>query len=129
MIQDCTSTIKSRLRMCAVKQVHVAQPEAIQELVTHASKARSTGSTGVNDESSRSHSIMQFALKRESESDGHPVGKISFIDLAGSERGADTYDNNRYSHAIFGIFTSCDFLVVSRHSGEHSTVDSRAALS
>lgn len=23
------------------------------------------------------------------------VGKISFIDLAGSERGADTYDNNR----------------------------------
>ena len=95
MIQDCTSTIKSRLRMCAVKQVHVAQPEAIQELVTHASKARSTGSTGVNDESSRSHSIMQFALKREGESDGHPVGKISFIDLAGSERGADTYDNNR----------------------------------
>ena len=23
------------------------------------------------------------------------VGKISFIDLAGSERGADTFDNNR----------------------------------
>ena len=40
-------------------------------------------------------SIMQFALKREGEADGHPLGKISFIDLAGSERGADTYDNNR----------------------------------
>ena len=59
--------------------------------------ARSTGSTGVNEDSSRSHSIMQFALKREGESDGHPLGKISFIDLAGSERGADTYDNNRCS--------------------------------
>ena len=38
---------------------------------------------------------LQFALKREGEADGHPLGKISFIDLAGSERGADTYDNNR----------------------------------
>ena len=38
---------------------------------------------------------MQFALKREGKADGHPLGKISFIDLAGSERGADTYDNNR----------------------------------
>ena len=38
---------------------------------------------------------VQFALKREGEADGHPLGKISFIDLAGSERGADTYDNNR----------------------------------
>lgn len=37
----------------------------------------------------------QFALKRGGEEGGHPVGKISFIDLAGSERGADTYDNNR----------------------------------
>ena len=73
----------------------------IQDLVSHANRARSTGSTGVNEDSSRSHSIMQFALKREGESDGHPLGKISFIDLAGSERGADTYDNNRWSFYIF----------------------------
>ena len=93
-------------------QVQVSQPEMIQELVSHASKARSTGSTGVNDESSRSHSIMQFALKRETDSDGHPVGKISFIDLAGSERGADTYDNNRCisKHTLlFPIITSNGF--------------------
>ena len=40
---------------------------------------------------------MQFALKRVS-SKGEPgklVGKLTFIDLAGSERGADTYDNDR----------------------------------
>lgn len=38
-----------------------------------------------------SHSIMQFALRTSGES-GPPktVGKLSFIDLAGSERGADT---------------------------------------
>ena len=75
----------------------MSRPETIQDLVSHANRARSTGSTGVNEDSSRSHSIMQFALKREGEADGHPLGKISFIDLAGSERGADTYDNNRCS--------------------------------
>ena len=122
MIRDCTTNFKDRAEgVLAVKQVHVAQPEAIQELVTHASKARSTGSTGVNDESSRSHSIMQFALKREGESDGHPVGKISFIDLAGSERGADTYDNNRYPYVIWSNPHLRGVLVVCRHSGRIRT--------
>lgn len=52
---------------------------------------------GANADSSRSHSIMQFALKRVSSSGepGRLLGKLSFIDLAGSERGADTYDNDR----------------------------------
>lgn len=63
-----------------------------------AESCRSTGTTGANDQSSRSHSIMQFALKEVV--DGRPhggkvVGKISFIDLAGSERGADTFDNDK----------------------------------
>ncbi|KAK9904909.1 hypothetical protein WJX75_005265 [Coccomyxa subellipsoidea] len=85
---------KGRVCIVGLKEVEVSRAESIRELVAHANKARSTGSTGVNEESSRSHSIMQFALKRGGESD-HPVGKISFVDLAGSERGADTYDNNR----------------------------------
>ena len=75
------------------------QVRTIQSLIEHSSAARSTGSTGANSDSSRSHSIMQFALKR-TKPDGSviepPVGKISFIDLAGSERGADTYDNDRH---------------------------------
>ena len=40
-------------------QVEVTRPETVQELVGHANRARSTGSTGVNEDSSRSHSIMQ----------------------------------------------------------------------
>lgn len=54
------------------------------------------GTTGANADSSRSHAIMQFAIKQQMDDDKQKlVGKISFIDLAGSERGADTFDNNR----------------------------------
>lgn len=46
------------------------------------------GSTGANDTSSRSHAVLQILLKhKENRKKIH--GKLSFIDLAGSERGAD----------------------------------------
>ena len=71
-----------------------AQVDRIEDLAQRANATRSTGVTGANADSSRSHSIMQFALKKTGET-SRVVGKLSFIDLAGSERGADTYDNDR----------------------------------
>jgi len=46
---------------------------------------RVCGSTGANVNSSRSHAILQFELRVKNRT----MGKMSFIDLAGSERGAD----------------------------------------
>lgn len=46
------------------------------------------GQNSANAESSRSHAILQINIKA-----GKSVyGKLSFIDLAGSERGADVSD-------------------------------------
>jgi kinesin family protein 2/24 len=59
--------------------------------------SRTTGVTGANVDSSRSHAIIQIELKKESRN-GRRVslgGKLSFIDLAGSERGADTIDQDK----------------------------------
>eukprot|EP00887_Chlorella_sp_A99_P004075 scaffold11.g4075.t1 len=83
-------------RSCVVglKDFEVGSQDMLQQLMDHSAAARSTGSTGANDESSRSHSIMQFSL-RTSVDAPKTVGKLSFIDLAGSERGADTYDNDK----------------------------------
>ncbi|GFR51132.1 hypothetical protein Agub_g13486 [Astrephomene gubernaculifera] len=98
---------KRKVVVVGLKEFAVDDVEGVKALIEEASKQRSTGSTAANSDSSRSHSIMQFALKRaapvaaggfrrgEEPPEPRVVGKISFIDLAGSERGADTYDNNR----------------------------------
>ncbi|KAF7837814.1 kinesin-like protein KIN-13A [Senna tora] len=99
-----------RQQVCIVglKEFEVSDVQVVKEFIEKGNAARSTGSTGANEESSRSHAILQLAVKKHSElkeskrnNEGNEaksakvVGKISFIDLAGSERGADTTDNDR----------------------------------
>jgi kinesin family protein 2/24 len=61
-------------------------------IIENGLKVRTTGVTGANSDSSRSHAILQISIK---EPNGEPRGKISFIDLAGSERAVDTIDTNK----------------------------------
>ncbi|KAH7676648.1 Plus-end-directed kinesin ATPase protein [Dioscorea alata] len=99
-----------RQQVCIVglQEFEVSDVQIVKEFIEKGNAARSTGSTGANEESSRSHAILQLAIKKHREvketkrhnentesRDGKVVGKISFIDLAGSERGADTTDNDR----------------------------------
>ena len=107
---------KRRVQVVGLKEIRVDNLDDLSRLCDHAACSRSTGSTGANDESSRSHSILTFSLRKpRSESIStqaqqkvlsssksktgenfmKTVGKLSFIDLAGSERGADTYDNDK----------------------------------
>ncbi|KAG5555065.1 hypothetical protein RHGRI_012558 [Rhododendron griersonianum] len=99
-----------RQQVCIVglQEFEVSDVQIVKEYIERGNAARSTGSTGANEESSRSHAILQLVVKKHIEikesrrnNDGNEakagkvVGKISFIDLAGSERGADTTDNDR----------------------------------
>lgn len=99
-----------RQQVCIVglQEFEVSDLQIVKEYIVRGNAARSTGSTGANEESSRSHAILQLVVKKHNEvkdyrqnNDGNDykggkvIGKISFIDLAGSERGADTTDNDR----------------------------------
>lgn len=101
-----------RQQVCIVglQEFEVSDVQVVKEFIEKGNSSRSTGSTGANEESSRSHAILQLVIKKQKEvkdtrrrqnnDDNEPkagkvIGKISFIDLAGSERGADTTDNDR----------------------------------
>ncbi|KAI4324742.1 hypothetical protein MLD38_030199 [Melastoma candidum] len=90
---------KQQVCIVGLQEYRVSDVEMIKELIERGNATRSTGTTGANEESSRSHAILQLALKRSVDgSESKParvVGKLSFIDLAGSERGADTTDNDK----------------------------------
>lgn len=104
-------------RLCEVE-------EDVLACIDEGSAARSTGITGANDDSSRSHAVFQIelrqppseALKNDSPTAMRPsllrstrsrtaaaaqarrgveIGRLCFIDLAGSERGSDTSSSTR----------------------------------
>ncbi|KAK7271913.1 hypothetical protein RJT34_28183 [Clitoria ternatea] len=90
---------KQQVCIVGLQEYRVSDVETIKELIEKGNSTRSTGTTGANEESSRSHAILQLAIKRSVDgNESKPprlVGKLSFIDLAGSERGADTTDNDK----------------------------------
>ncbi|KAJ2800882.1 hypothetical protein H4R20_003895 [Coemansia guatemalensis] len=74
------------------REILIQSPEDLMSVFEYGSGCRSTGSTGANSHSSRSHAILQIELKDTSKRRPTPRGKLSFIDLAGNERGADRGD-------------------------------------
>ncbi|XP_022933751.1 kinesin-like protein KIN-13B [Cucurbita moschata] len=90
---------KQQVCIVGLQEYRVSNVDTIKELIERGNAARSTGTTGANEESSRSHAILQLCVKRLVDSSetkpARLAGKLSFIDLAGSERGADTTDNDK----------------------------------
>ncbi|PNX73442.1 kinesin-like protein Klp10A-like, partial [Trifolium pratense] len=120
-----------RQQVCIVglQEFEVFDVQIVKEFIEKGSASRSTGSTGANEESSRSHAILQLVVKKHNEvkegkrntntdgneaRNGKVVGKISFIDLAGSERGADTTDNDRQTRfwCISCLSEPCRYIVL-----------------
>merc|ERR1719183_2170074 len=89
---------KSNVIIVGLQEHLVENVQELMEVIEYGLNSRTTGVTGANVDSSRSHAILHISLKDvRGKEDGKNKehGKISFIDLAGSERGADTLDIDR----------------------------------
>ncbi|KAJ2731382.1 hypothetical protein IW152_004583 [Coemansia sp. BCRC 34962] len=76
-----------------LREVLVQSSDDLLSVFEYGNNCRSTGSTGANSDSSRSHAILQISLRDSTSQRGSVIrGKLSFIDLAGNERGADRGD-------------------------------------
>jgi len=117
-VVKCLEDAKQQVQLPGLTEHQVRDVNDLLDLMAQGHTQRSTGSTGANAESSRSHMVMQILLREPeptapahqrvrgrpnisivappaSGNQGAVGGKLSFIDLAGSERGADTTHNSK----------------------------------
>ncbi|KAJ3053818.1 Kinesin-like protein kif24, partial [Rhizophlyctis rosea] len=85
---------KQQVCITGLQEYEVNSVEHLMRIFEFGNTARSTGATGANADSSRSHAIFQIVLKHNA-GKKKIQGKLSFIDLAGSERGADRGDADK----------------------------------
>ncbi|PHU00073.1 Kinesin-13A [Capsicum chinense] len=55
---------KQQVCIVGLQECRVSDVKIIKELIDRGNATRSTGTTGANEESSRSHSILQLSVKR-----------------------------------------------------------------
>uniref|UniRef100_A0A7S4NQ44 Kinesin-like protein n=2 Tax=Guillardia theta TaxID=55529 RepID=A0A7S4NQ44_GUITH len=83
---------KKKVQIVGLTEIPVESPQDLMQAIAEGSQLRSTSVTGMNEQSSRSHAILQMSLRTDR---GKLHGQLSFIDLAGSEKGSDTAENEK----------------------------------
>lgn len=80
--------------VAGVTEIETKSGAAVMELLHQGNARRSQASTAANEVSSRSHAVLQVVVECKDRAPGTvaniKVGKLSLIDLAGSERAANT---------------------------------------
>ena len=108
---------KKNVKIVGLREAQLQSYDHFCKLIDRGASARSTGSTGANADSSRSHGVLSMCIRASNGSGAaavasrgksqsgclvderhlrsdEVVGSVAFIDLAGSERGKDTSDND-----------------------------------
>jgi kinesin family protein 2/24 len=89
----CRADAREKIRIQGMEETRVRNVEDLMDVIAFGLSARTTGVTGANMDSSRSHAVLQISLRLENTT--KTFSKMSFIDLAGSERGADTIEQDK----------------------------------
>ncbi|KAL7542125.1 hypothetical protein ACHAXR_011523 [Thalassiosira sp. AJA248-18] len=87
----CLEDRKGKVCFPGLSEHPVTNAEALMDIIDAGALNRSTGTTSANADSSRSHAVLQLSLRKDvGRAKNKEHGRLTFIDLAGSERGADT---------------------------------------
>lgn len=119
---ECREDTNNEVQIVGLTERKCENDEEVFQAIDEANEFRSTGVTGANDDSSRSHAVFQIELRQAFPDGGlsesslmrnsiltgcgrselqeaarkpKEVGRLCFIDLAGSERGSDTANNDK----------------------------------
>ncbi|XP_044758211.1 kinesin-like protein Klp10A [Coccinella septempunctata] len=84
---------KQQVQVVGLTERVVSKVDDVIDLIQKGSLERTSGMTSANSNSSRSHAVFQIIIRKNNAR--NITGKFSLIDLAGNERGADTFNSNR----------------------------------
>ncbi|TMW68664.1 hypothetical protein Poli38472_006132 [Pythium oligandrum] len=84
---------KGQVQIVDLEEVRPRSVDELLQIIEKGNSLRTTHATEMNDVSSRSHCICQIIIRDRNSGKLH--GKLSLIDLAGSERGEDTKNHSR----------------------------------
>jgi kinesin family protein 2/24 len=90
-ILHCREDGHGVVNVCGLSEHDVTDTDHLMRIIEYGNTIRAAGATGMNSDSSRSHAILHINVLRGR----NYFGRFTFIDLAGSERGADTLDSDR----------------------------------
>lgn len=88
----CREDSRGVINVCGLTEHRVDDTAHMMQVIDYGNSIRAAGSTGMNADSSRSHAILHITILN---SKNRYFGRFTFIDLAGSERGADTLESDR----------------------------------
>ncbi|CAE7872450.1 DSK1, partial [Symbiodinium sp. KB8] len=83
---------RGNVQAVGLRHVPCASEEELLAIIEEGNASRTTKKTHMNDASSRSHAVCEILVK---DGRGRVFGKMSLIDLAGSERAADARHHDR----------------------------------
>ncbi|KAL9181961.1 hypothetical protein ACHAXT_012304 [Thalassiosira profunda] len=87
----CLEDRRGKVCFPGLSEHPVESAEELMSIIDAGALNRSTGTTSANADSSRSHAVLQLSLRKDvGRAKNKEHGRLTFIDLAGSERGADT---------------------------------------
>jgi kinesin family protein 2/24 len=92
----CLEDHRGKVCFPGLSEHPVSDADEVMRVIENGACNRSTGTTSKNADSSRSHAILQIHVRKTGGRRGNVEhGRLTFIDLAGSERGADTSKASR----------------------------------
>jgi kinesin family member 18/19 len=93
-VLDLREDAQHGIHVAGISIIDVDSPEEVMDLLFFGNENRTQEATNVNETSSRSHAVLEIRVAQKNKSeDVHEdinIGKLSMIDLAGSERAART---------------------------------------
>lgn len=94
-VLDLREDADKGIHVAGLSQIEVDSPQEIMDLLFFGNNNRTQEATGANATSSRSHAVLEIEIDKKDTVDVEEdinIGKLSMIDLAGSERAARTHN-------------------------------------